>query len=174
IATYIHLGCLALLVPEELDAIRVSILDEARMERSAGVLELVRCPEEELTMLPQTLELVSIDGPVWVVAQGLSNGIEVARFERRAQDGTGLEIELGLTRDCLGASCAVGQTCIDGTCVIVPFDSEEVVDLCVGTAPEPTTTETTPLCPESDVGAGGDTADAGSDADMAEDDDEEN
>lgn len=157
-------------VPAQIDALRVSVLDAERREIRAGLRELVECPESVVLELPQRFEFQPVDGEVWIVVQGLSDGVERLRFERRAQLSTDevTTVQLGLTQDCLGISCPLGLTCIDGECEQAPFETDEAIcrsgerpDVDMGDAGSPMmgadmgSTETgPPLCPVPDMGAG--------------------
>lgn len=110
-------------VPESVDAIRVSVLDEQRQEVRAGARELVVCPDDVLLELPQTVEFEPLQAETaWVVVQGLDDGIERIRFERQVSlDELNVEIvRVGLRSECLGVMCPDGQTCVQGTCQISP------------------------------------------------------
>jgi len=123
--------CGDVLVPGHIDAVRVSVLDANRVERRAGVMELVRCTG--VNELPQNVELNLLEGDVWIVIQGLKNGQEVMTFERRAKVGAdGAEVLVGLNRDCIGIRCALGQTCVGGACVLAP--TTDLPSICGSTA----------------------------------------
>ena len=119
--------CGDLHVPTELDTLRVSILDAERNERRAGVVALLECPGDKLKLLPQTVELGAFDGEAWILVQGLQDGIERIRVERRVRlhGDEATRVVLGLNRDCVGVSCALGQTCRGGACVLVPWESDD-------------------------------------------------
>lgn len=110
-------------IPDEIDAVRVSLLDADRAEVASGVRELVRCPEDELRPLPQVFDFQPVDlVNAWVVVQGLEGDVERVRFERRASlssDQVEL-IKMGLTRTCVGIQCPLGQTCVGGECELAP------------------------------------------------------
>lgn len=111
--------CGDVLIPGHVDAVRVSVLDANRVEKRAGVKELVRCPG--VSEFPQKVELNLFEGDVWIVVQGLKNGQEVINFERRASIGPdGAQVLVGLNQDCIGIRCALGQTCVGGMCVLAP------------------------------------------------------
>lgn len=110
-------------VPESVDAIRVTVLDEQRQEVRAGARELVVCPDDVLLELPQTVEFEPLQAPTaWVVVQGLEDGVERIRFERQVSlDEVNVEIvRVGLRSECLGVTCPDGQTCVQGACQISP------------------------------------------------------
>lgn len=109
-------------VPAQVDAVRVSVLDRARQELRAGTRELVLCPQDKLLSLPQVVAFDSLDEEdAWVVVQGLKDGVEVLRYERRASLSTGVieQVNMVLAADCLGVQCPLGQTCVEGACEIV-------------------------------------------------------
>lgn len=110
-------------VPAQLDAVRVVILDADRQEVRAGVRELVDCATKTIRPLSQRLSFsLPADDELWFVAQGLRDGVEVMRFERRYRRSAGEStVKLGLVASCLGLSCPLGQTCIDGLCEIAPW-----------------------------------------------------
>lgn len=113
-------------IPQEVDSVRVSILDAQRQEVRAGVQELVDCPNMRALPINQRINFSAYDDTeLWIVAQGLRQGVEIMRFERRYRpnqeeqpDGP---ITLGLTRACLGVFCPLGQTCVQGLCELAPF-----------------------------------------------------
>ncbi len=114
--------CGDVVLPEEVDAVRVSVLDAERNELRAGTRELVLCPQDRLLTLPQTVEFEGVDAVnAWVVVQGLKDGVSVMSYERRATLSTSLveQVTMALTRDCIGVQCTLGQTCVDGQCEIV-------------------------------------------------------
>lgn len=120
--------CGDVMLPDEIDAIRVSVLDEARNELRAGTRELVLCPEDRLLTLPQTVEFGGVESAdAWVVVQGLKEGIEVMRYARRASLSTSVveQITLVVDRECLGINCVLGQTCVAGECEIVSEQAPE-------------------------------------------------
>lgn len=124
-------------VPDQIDSIRVSVLDAERQELVAGVRDLVVCPEDRLLTLPQTIVFDGVDAPdAWVVVQGLRDDVVVARFERRVALSTQESefVRLGLTAACLGVTCPLGQTCVDGTCEVAPRAEPEGV---CGEQPDP-------------------------------------
>ncbi|MBA2665286.1 MAG: hypothetical protein H0U74_23560 [Bradymonadaceae bacterium] len=127
--------CSDMSVPGELDAIRVTVLDEARVQQRTGILELLECPAERVKTLPQAVHFDPVAGDVWIVVSGFLDGIERVRFERRADmanapDG---EITTILRRACLGFSCPLGQTCVNGRCDQVPREVSS--GLCAPGAP---------------------------------------
>lgn len=122
-------------IPGDIDAVRVSILDGDRAEHRSGTLDLLNCANEKRE-LPQTYELEAPIDDIWVVAQGLQDGVEVLHSERRLQiqeTGRAQTALIVMTRSCMRITCALGQTCIDGACEQAPFPDDEVS--CSGGAP---------------------------------------
>lgn len=118
--------CGDVLIPQDVDSVRVSILDHERQEVRAGVQELVDCPNMRALPITQRINFSAYDDTeLWVVAQGLRQGVEIMRFERRyrpnQEDQPDGPITLGLTRACLGVFCPLGQTCVQGRCELAPF-----------------------------------------------------
>jgi hypothetical protein len=149
-------------VPEQIDAIRLSVLDDALTEVESGVIELL--PREhpvldagngrslvldtprhkgaddggpdvdggtgeetvEILTLPVTASLPAPAGSGYVRAQGLLDGVEVARFDRRIPDFEEIErAELVLRKNCYGTlTCRKGQTCVSERCVLAPAPSD--------------------------------------------------
>ena len=107
-------------VPDQVDAVRVSVLDANRDEFASGVLQLVECPADRLKNLPQVLEFTPPVGEVRVVAQALKGGVEVARSERSVADASeGASVTVALQTTCIGLTCPIGRTCVDGACELV-------------------------------------------------------
>lgn len=117
--------CGDVLIPQEVDSVRVSVLEANRQEVRSGVQELVDCTQLRALPLSRRINFTSYDdSELWVVAQGLRQGVEIMRFERRYRPSQEQEVvELGLTRACLGIFCPLGQTCIQGLCEQAPFTS---------------------------------------------------
>jgi len=109
-------------VPRRLDGLRVSLLDADREPRREAVIELLECPEAEVSFLPQSVSFRPFDGRAWAAVQGLDDGRPVARFERRLELNSeeSTSVQLALNRDCRGVSCPPGQTCIGGDCELAP------------------------------------------------------
>ncbi len=136
-------------VPAGLTEVRVSVLDNDRQPRHAGVMDLLVCPQEIVRKLPQDIKISALPGAQWVVVQGLQDGVEVVRFERRVDpDGSRLVVA-PLRADCLRASCPLGQTCVEGTCVIVAW--ETAANACKEPTPEPSDIEEELPSPDPDV-----------------------
>lgn len=112
------------LIPDDIDAFRISIWDEnLENELVSGTRELLRCPGPDFLALPQEVEFNAIEGETWIRVQGLRNGESVSSFwarQRTDADESG-EVRVSITRACLGIQCAVGQTCVDGQCVLAEY-----------------------------------------------------
>ena len=106
--------CGDLVVPRDLVAVRVTVLDLALTERAAGVSDLAS------SQLPVVVSVPVVPGDRVIRAQALDvDGAEVARAEVLVSSGAG-SIVLNLAQACLGQDCALGQTCVDGACVVTP------------------------------------------------------
>jgi hypothetical protein len=148
--------CGDLKAPEQIDALRLSILDDEMNELRAGLVELV--PREAPTSrkesgekddegdrsadgesadggepespkvrsLPVTGSLPGATGSGYLRVQGLLQGVEVARFDRRVYDLESLEqADMVLKNNCYGRlSCPLGQTCVAKLCQVAPTPSE--------------------------------------------------
>lgn len=115
-------------IPGDIDAVRVSILSADRTQYRAGTLDLLNCGSTQRE-LPQNTELEAPEGDVWVVAQGLQEGLEVLRFERRLRiedSGRAQDAVIAMTRSCMRVTCALGLTCINGMCEQAPWADDEV------------------------------------------------
>ena len=111
-------------VPDDLEAVRIELLNEDREMLHSAVRDLVVCPEDRIRPLPQELTFRDIDEEVSLVkVMAISGGVAFARTERRV-DAFG-EFTITLSRDCRGANCALGQACISGQCEWTPTGSDE-------------------------------------------------
>ena len=120
--------CGELVAPLEVDALRVSLLDDTReTETFAGVYELGTCDIESSVQLPIEVNLPEQAGAVWIGVQGLADGVEVIRAEVRLEPpGLGTTVvPLNMVRDCLGVDCSTGQTCVEGECVVTPWHHDD-------------------------------------------------
>lgn len=112
-------------VPGEIDALRIEILDDGFGRLRDGVLSLV--PEDTGTVrrFPVTRALEAAEGPGWVRVVGLKDQVGVVQFDRQVSDlATVAEVDAVLEGQCLRATCALGQTCVAGTCVPAPREGE--------------------------------------------------
>jgi hypothetical protein len=89
-------------------------MDGGVADVGAGQLPDMAIPEGPSVSLARTVPIGR--GNTWVRAQGIKDGIVVIVSEVRP----GPSATLGLNRVCRQVSCAVGQTCIDGECALVP------------------------------------------------------
>jgi hypothetical protein len=114
--------CGDLSVPTELDSLRVAILDEQRRSVRSGVRELLQCPGDRISALPQSVSFPLLEGEGWIVVTGLRDEVEIIRFERRihVEGQESNPIVAYLDRQCLGFQCPLGQTCLQGRCQLTP------------------------------------------------------
>ena len=87
-------------VPQDIDAVRVGILNNDRSPATAGVLQLLECqPAERIIKLPQSMDLDSEPGQVWVVLDGIKDEIVVATYEQQAnvEEGEQSTLTMGVT-----------------------------------------------------------------------------
>jgi len=118
--------CGDMMVPGDFDTVRISAWVGVEKEVVAGVIELLECPGSLLTQLPLTHRMGAQSGERRVVAQALKDGVEVGRVETRVQlSGDTDVVVLRLDAGCIGVSCPLGQTCLEGACRVTPFASEE-------------------------------------------------
>jgi hypothetical protein len=141
-------------IPEDVDGYRVVVFDEdLAQELRSGAEELVTCPGDQVLDLPRSSSFESVVGNSWVRLQGLKDGIVVTTFDRRvrANEDDDVDITVGMTRACIGATCAKGLTCYDGVCQAAKFESNDSVckgsDVPIVDDPEPT-----PFCPVEEGG----------------------
>jgi hypothetical protein len=133
-------------IPADIDAVRISVLEADRTEHRTGTLDLLNCGGESLA-LPQTTEIEAPFGDVWVVVQGLQDGLEVMSSERRLnieEKGPAQDVLVGLTRSCMRIACTLGQTCIDGVCEQAPWESDD--GACSGGPPSDGAGGSTAMC----------------------------
>ena len=115
-------------VPRKVDALRISLLDEERETRRAGIIDLLHCPGGRVDRLPLTTSLQPIEGTAWIVVQGLREGTVVSRRERRTQlqPDSSKKVRVALTKNCMGVlGCPLGQTCVQGKCELTPRDESD-------------------------------------------------
>lgn len=110
--------CGDLIVPGDLVAVRVTVLDEALAERGGGVVELDGASPRQL---PVEVAVPHHVGRRVVRAQAIGEGgVEVARADVLADGAAGERVTLNLVADCLGQLCPLGQTCLAGACTVTP------------------------------------------------------
>jgi len=140
--------CGKLDVPEQLDALRISVLDQELTEQNFALIELTeremvaegdienskaedagddqsasRDSSSTMRSLPVVASLGAQGGSGYVRVQALLKGVEVARFDRQVPDLDAISgVDMPLTEKCYGRyNCALGQTCVKGDCVVAPF-----------------------------------------------------
>jgi hypothetical protein len=112
-------------VPDDIDGVRLLVLDQERELISSGVRSLVDDQGAPTDSLPVTGSLRSGSGSGWAEVQGLSGGVAVITFGRRVGDLEGTPwVDMVLTQDCLGQDCPLGQTCVAGACILAPVGDE--------------------------------------------------
>lgn len=113
-------------VPKDIDSYRVTVYEPDRETLlREGVRELVKCPGEEYLQLPREEIFESPEQEVWVIVEAIRDGVTAITFETRVQDTSDdTLVQIPLTRDCIGIRCALGQTCVQGECIIVEYGLE--------------------------------------------------
>jgi len=120
-------------VPDQVDAVRVELYEEDLQTRIRdGVLSLAGDAvegEDEPPVFrefPVATSLARPTGRGWVRVEPLLEGTAVGRFDREilSFDGTDT-VDAVLTFSCLRSTCAIGQTCLEGTCQTAPQTDEE-------------------------------------------------
>jgi hypothetical protein len=147
--------------PDDIDAIRVVILDESGNEVRSGVRPLVQCPEDTLRMLPQRFEFRTVPDEGSVVAQALSDEVVIAGARVRSTFERPSTIEVAIESSCIGAQCGEDETCIDGACEFAPTEESGLLACPTGSTPS----DDADLDAETGSDAENGTEDAGSDAD---------
>lgn len=114
-------------VPAEVDAVRVSLRDSSYEVVLDGVQEFIQCPAGLVGGLPTSTAFSGQSGDRYIVAEALKDGIVRASVATRLQfpPDDDLTVTLRLTVDCLGKTCPLGQTCLDGDCKVVPYHMSE-------------------------------------------------
>lgn len=141
-------------IPEDVDGYRLVVFDEdLAQELRSGSEDLLTCPGDQVRNLPRSSSFDSVVGDSWVRLQGLKDGIVVTTFDRRvrANEDDDVDIIMGMTRACMGATCAKGLTCYDGVCQAAQFESSDSV--CKGSeVPIVDEPAGLPFCPVEDGG----------------------
>lgn len=149
-------------VPQQIDALRVVVLDESGTEIRSGVRSLLECPEDVVRPLPQRFEFQTTPDRGIVVAEGLSDEVVIARARVRANFNAGDTIDIAVNASCIGAQCPSDKTCIDGMCEFIPSADSDLLG-CGSAAPSTDTGTDAADTEPNDTGAGdvGDADDAG-------------
>jgi len=133
--------CSDMRAPDEIDGVRLVLLDDAHdRELWSGFYSLINCEDNRVEQLPQRYDAPALSRPVWLVASGLLEGVEVVRVETRVKGplpGGLTVVPVSLVRDCLGQlSCPLGQTCVGPSgCAVVPVFEED--PMACAALPEP-------------------------------------
>ena len=114
---------------EEIEGVRVQLLNAEREILHSSVVPLVLCPEDRLRELPYTVRFRDLrEGVSLVQVIALHEGVSFARTERRVE-GPG-EVTISLREGCEGVTCSLGQTCVTEDCEWTPTGSDSE---CTGT-----------------------------------------
>lgn len=155
-------------IPGQIDALRLTLFDETQQELFSAVRELFvpgegdpadagtadagptdggegedggACTPGTAQPLPRTFDLHAGRGQMWLVVEGLLDGVAVVRADARVEQpvrGVAV-VSVGLQPDCLGVRCAYGQTCAEARCQIAVFGGDP--DACAGAPPDGTPVE---------------------------------
>ncbi|HJK96512.1 MAG TPA: hypothetical protein RMF84_04785 [Polyangiaceae bacterium LLY-WYZ-14_1] len=123
--------CGDLAVPDDLDAVRVELLDAELGRIRDGVFRLV--PDEidegmdapQAESLPVAPSLTRPTGRGWVRVVPLLDGVAVGQFDREILSFDGVaSVDAVLDSRCRRSFCPAGQTCIEGNCQVAPLASD--------------------------------------------------
>ncbi len=110
-------------VPDEVDALRITLLDAERNQLRASVLPLLECPADRIRPLPQRTTFRDVNpNTELVLIAALHDQVVIARTERRIEELG--EVRINLSTSCRGSQCTLGQACVGGTCVWTPTGSD--------------------------------------------------
>ena len=124
--------CSDFTVPDDLQGLRITVLDNERNTLHVTVHELLLCPEDRIRPLPQTVRFLDAHPDAALVAvAGLQDDVVVVRTERRLDERG--RIRINLPRSCQGMQCSLGQACVAGQCQWTPTGT----DLSCTRGPEP-------------------------------------
>ncbi len=127
--------CGDIAVPDELEAIRIHLLNEEREILHSGVRDLLICPEDRIRPLPQTVNFREIDESVALVEIiALYEGVAITSTERRVESFG--DFRVSLSESCRGSQCSLGQTCIVDSCEFTPTGSDETCRESVTSVPD--------------------------------------
>ena len=122
--------CGDLVVPDELDAVRLLVEQSGETQPAGGYIDLLdpaRDPEDPCPAivhhLPVHFDLVEGRRDMLVSAQGLLDGLVRLTSHAKADFPSSgpSPVTLVLSRACVGVSCSMGQTCLQGQCELIPY-----------------------------------------------------
>lgn len=113
-----------LAVPTELDAVEVEVTGSQTMSATGDLT---------IEGLPRTVGVAHSGGPLGPITIRVTGsrggGVQVERIvETSFISGRTLFLPITLTRDCMGTTCAAGETCVDGACTSPIIDSSTLDD----------------------------------------------
>jgi hypothetical protein len=114
------------------DALQLTVLDASRAPVGSGLQRL-----GPADALPLRLTVPSGPDAAWLRLQGLFEGLEVLRFERRLDPMADGPVLVALEGACAGARCVLGQTCLGGVCEPAPETDAAVACEACGDCREP-------------------------------------
>ncbi|MBI5526434.1 MAG: hypothetical protein HY897_08865 [Deltaproteobacteria bacterium] len=118
--------CGDVLVPAQVDTLRLTVKDEKSAVISDGIIDLLKCPDGEVVQeIPVVRTFRSAGGRAAIEVQGLRKGVSVIAARAAPDTGAQKKVFLGLTEACLGITCADGQACVKGECIEVPAATDE-------------------------------------------------
>jgi hypothetical protein len=118
--------CGDVLVPAQVDALRLTVKNDKATVISDGLIELLKCPAGEVVQdLPVVRTFRSAGGRAAVEVQGLRKGVSVITARAAPDTGEQKRVFIGIIEACLGITCAEAQACVKGECVEVPVSTDE-------------------------------------------------
>lgn len=127
--------CSDLVVPEDLDAVRLLATHSGDEESLGGFLDLLDPDRRDDDPCPKIVHHFPVDfmlvegrGDMLLTAEGLAEGVVKVTGHGRASfpDQGGERVVLSLERACIGVTCARGQTCQGGVCDPIPWGDASV------------------------------------------------
>jgi hypothetical protein len=150
--------CGDLAVPRQIDTLRLIARAGTSTPISDGIIELFQCPAEKLMATLPVERTFTYSGDIaGVEVQGIRKGVVVITSSANVDIAESGKAFIGLAQQCLGVTCAEGQTCFKGDCVTVPFVTDK--SFC-GAAPPDAGAESD-AATAVDAGASSDAGDAG-------------